>query len=223
MLFRRNSNPEVSDMSTQRIEAFSDGVFAIAITLLILELRVPEGSEGHHLSLAVSLRHLWPSYFAYILSFLIVGIYWANHHFVFKLYKGTNHIFNLLNVFFLMCISFLPFPTSVLAQHMRDMADEKTAVAFYTFGLLLPALAWLMMWLYASKGHRLIDKRLAPSFVRYMTGQYLLSTGLYLTALCAALIKPIYGLAVAVGLTLLYLMPPKHPVYVEKNAEENDD
>ncbi|BDI29177.1 DUF1211 domain-containing membrane protein [Capsulimonas corticalis] len=222
MLLRRTHASDGFDMSTQRIEAFSDGVFAIAITLLILELRVPEDSAGHHFDLAASLRSLWPSYFAYILSFVIVGIYWANHHFVFKLYKRTNHVFNLLNVFFLMCVSFLPFPTSVLAKHMQNAADERTAVAFYTFGLLLPALSWMLMWLYASKGYRLIDKRLTPSFVNYMTGQYILSTGLYLLALIASLINPKYGLGVAVGLTLLYLAPPKRPVYREIKEEESE-
>ena len=214
MPLRITQRPHDEDLSTARIEAFSDGVFAIAITLLILELRVPEAAEGgRHLSLSVSLLSLWPSYLAYILSFVIVGIYWANHHFVFKLYKGTNHIFNLLNVFFLMCISFLPFPTSVLGKHLEDMGDEKTAVAFYAFGLLLPALSWMLMWVYASKGYRLIDKRLAPNFVKYMTGQYILSTVLYLIALLASFVSPTAGLGIAIGLTLLYLMPPKRPEY----------
>ena len=205
--------PYDQDLSTARIEAFSDGVFAIAITLLILELRVPENGQGHHLSLSVSLRSLWPSYLAYILSFVIVGIYWANHHFVFRLYKGTNHVFNLLNVFFLMCISFLPFPTSVLGKHLVDMGDEKTAVAFYSFGLLLPAFSWMMMWMYASKDYRLIDKRLAPHFVKYMTTQYVISCMLYAIALGASFVNPKYGLGIAIGLTLLYLMPPKRPEY----------
>jgi len=212
---RRRSEPHEEEPSTQRIEAFSDGVFAIAITLLILDLRIPEShGEGHRLSLSLSLLSLWPSYLAYILSFVIVGIYWANHHFIFKLYKTTNHVFNLLNVFFLMCISFLPFPTSVLGQHLKDAGEEKTAVAFYCFGLLLPALSWMFMWIYASKGYRLIDKKLALSFVKYMTAQYIISCVLYLLALGASLINPKYGLGIAIGLTLLYLMPPKKPVYI---------
>jgi len=220
MLSRRVSRHEAEDLSTQRIEAFSDGVFAIAITLLILELRVPEGNEsGHHLSLSASLLSLWPSYMAYILSFVMVGIYWANHHFVFKLYKGTNHTFNLLNVFFLMCISFLPFPTSVLGKHLQDIGDEKTAVAFYSFGLLLPALSWMIMWIYASKGYRLIDKRLAPHFVKYMTMQYIVSCILYTLALLASFISPKFGLGIAICLTLLYLMPPKRPEYQEAEGE----
>ena len=222
MLFNRTREPEDQDNSTQRIEAFSDGVFAIAITLLILDMRVPEVGALPHVSLSHSLTSLWPSYLAYVISFVIVGIYWANHHYVFKLYQRTNHVFNLLNVFFLMCISFLPFPTSVLGKHLQDMGEERTAVAFYTFGLLLPALAWMLMWLYASKDYRLIDKRLAPSFVKYMTNQYIVSSILYVIALGASLMNSNLGLGVAIGLTLLYLAPPKRPVYRELTEEEGE-
>lgn len=189
---------------------FSDGVFAIAITLLILEIRLPEQAEN--VPLAAKLLSLWPSYFAYILSFVMIGIYWVNHHYIFKIYQKTNHVFNLLNVFFLMCISFLPFPTEVLARHLLDVNDRRTTVGFYIFGLLLPSTAWFISWLYASS-HHLIDANLSPRFVHYLTKQYGFSIILYLIAFIVTLIQPMVGLAIAVGLTFSYLRPAKKPIY----------
>ena len=202
------------ELNTQRIEAFSDGVFAIAITLLILEIKVPHlNGLGDGKSLAQALADLWPSYFAYLLSFVMIGIYWANHHYIFKLYQKTDHAFNLLNVFFLMCISFLPFPTAVLGEYVNDAQERHTAIRFYAFGLLLPALSWLLMWLYASRNYRLIDKRLDQKFVGRLSRQYILSMTFYLASLLVSFKSVTVCLGMCVGLTLLYLLPPKKPVY----------
>lgn len=202
---------------TQRIEAFSDGVFAIAITLLILEIQVPQlhGADAADkaLSLGSALLSLWPSYFGYVFSFLMIGIYWANHHYIFNLYERSDPVFVLLTLFFLMCISFLPFPTAVLAEYITDIQQRQTAITLYALGLFLPAFAWLLMWLYASRGHRLVNENLEERFISRLTGQYVLSTGLYLLAFLLSLWNGIVGLALCVGLTLLYLLPSKKPVY----------
>jgi uncharacterized membrane protein len=203
-----------TEFTTQRLEALSDGVFAIAITLLILEIRIPETGEGSHVgSLAAALLHIWPSYFAYILSFLMIGIYWANHHYLYKLYRKTDHYFNLLNVFFLMCISFLPFPTALLGRYINNPTEQHTAASFYAFGLLLPAFSWFLLWLYASHNYRLIDPNLDPSFVKYLNRQYILSNILYSSALLVSFLSPNVAIAICVGLTLLYMLPPKTPIY----------
>ena len=198
---------------TQRLEAFSDGVFAIAITLLILEVRVPHTDAGGTLRLGQALRELWPSYFAYVLSFVHVGIYWANHHSLYKLYVKVDHVFNLLNVFFLMGISFVPFPTAVLAQHLMNPASRHSAIGFYVLGMLLPAVGWLACWLYASWGFRLLDPRLDPRFVRSLTQQFLLSNLFYAISLWISCWNARLALAICVGLTMLYLLPPKKPIY----------
>lgn len=200
-------------LTTQRIESFSDGVFAIAITLLVLEIRLPEHGVSATASLAKDLIELIPSFFAYILSFAMIGTYWVNHHYIFSLYQQTNHIFNLLNVFFLMCIAFLPFPTAVLGSHLSNVDKQQTAVAFYTFGLLLPAAAWLLMWLYASHRNRLIDPNLDPSFTYYLTRQYIVCCAMHVIALITAFFQPIFGLVLATGLTFVYLLPSKRPLY----------
>ena len=201
------------EAGTQRVEAFSDGVFAIAITLLILEIHVPPGLGDGPRSLAAALRALWPHYLTYILTFLTVGIYWANHSYIFRLYKRTDHTFNLLNVLFLMCISFVPLPTAVLGEYIALPHQQRAAVIFYAIGFWLCAFSWFLIWLYAGRRPGMIDPRLAPSFVTYLTRQYLLSTVLYSAALVVAFASSAASLAITVGLTLLYLLPPKKPVH----------
>lgn len=205
-----NDNDAQQELGTQRLEAFSDGVFAIAITLLIIEIGVPHVTGTD--SLAQALGELWPSYGAYVLSFVMIGIYWANHHSFFRLFLRTDHVFLMLNVFFLMCIAFLPFPTAVLGDYVRNERQRETAVSFYAFGLLLPALGWLSIWVYA-KSRGLVDQRLSPAYVRFLTRQYLLSNALYAGALAISFISAWSALAIVVSLTLLYLIPPRRPQY----------
>jgi uncharacterized membrane protein len=197
---------------TQRIEAFSDGVFAIAITLLIIEIGVPH-LDGDQ-SLGDALGHLWPSYAAYVLSFVMIGIYWANHHSFFRLFVRIDHIFLMFNVLFLMCIAFLPFPTAVLGEYLRDPAERDAAVSLYSLGLLLPAAGWLGIWLYANL-RGLVDERLDPGYVRFLTIQYLVSCAFFGTALALSFAAPWVALAMVTGLTLAYLLPPRRPRYRE--------
>ena len=194
-----------------RLEAFSDGVFAIAITLLILEVKIPHTDGVTPGGLTQALLHLWPSYGAYVLSFVMIGIYWANHHSICRYFVKTDHPFNLLHVLFLMCIAFVPFPTAILGQYVMHPETNRAAVTFYVLGMLLPAAAWLLIWLYASQRHRLLEPSLDPRFVRRLTRQFIISNLLYAGALALALWMPLASLTICVGLTLLYLLPPPQP------------
>ena len=205
------------DEGTQRLEAFSDGVFAIAITLLIIEIGVPTVTSDE--SLSFELRHLWPEYGAYVLSFVTIGIYWANHNSFFKMFVRTDHYFLMLNVFFLMAVAFIPFPTAVLGEYLDDDPQRKAAVAFYIFGLALPATGWLSMWMYA-RWDDLIDETLHPDYVRFLTLQYFGSSAVYLVALVIALWQPYIGLAISAALTALYLLPPRPRRYIDAAPEE---
>ncbi len=211
-----NGTETQSELSTKRIEFFSDGVLAIAITLLIIEIKVPQlhGADGAT-GLGAALFNLWSHYFVYVLSFLMIGIYWVNHHYLFGLFKKTDHIFGLLNVFFLMCIAFVPFPTAVLGEYLTDEHNRHAAFFFYTLGLALPAFGWFLIWFYESRKFRLIDKNLNPQFVAYLTRKFLIIDIIYFSALLISLWNSILGLAICVGLTLLYLLPSKKPVYSE--------
>ena len=164
------------------------------------------------MDLGDELWDLWPSYGAYVLSFVMIGIYWANHHSLFELFARTNHTFLMLNVLFLMTIAFLPFPTAVLGEYVDNDAQRQDAVILYGIGLFLPALTWCLVWIYA-RARGLLVAGLKPSYVRFLTYQYLLSFVLYALALGLAFIEPWASLAVTVGLTLLYLLPPRRPSF----------
>jgi uncharacterized membrane protein len=216
MRLRRDAHEH--DEGTARIEAFSDGVFAIAITLLIIEIGVPVLTSDE--SLTDALLDLWPDYFAYILSFITIGIYWANHNSFFRLFVRTDHYFLLINVFFLMCIAFLPFPTAVLGEYLDDADQQQTAVVFYAFGLLLPAFAWSCIWWYGLLDH-LIDEALHPEYVRFLTIQFAASIIVYTGAMVIALWQPYAGLAIAAAVTGLYLLPPRPRRYATLPDDEN--
>jgi uncharacterized membrane protein len=173
----RRTLAEGTERETGRLEAFSDGIFAIAITLLILDVRLPQSEGNGHL--LRSLLALWPSYFALVFSFVMIGIYWSQHHYVFKLYRNTDHLFNLLHLLFLLSISVLPFPTRVLADYVESEPDRATGIAFYTLALLFPAATWFATWIYAMWGRRIVDPKLNPKFVRRLTVQYGGSVALY--------------------------------------------
>lgn len=128
-----------------RIEAFSDGVFAIAITLLILELKVPPHESIHSVAdLWNGLVQLWPSYFAFVLSFIILLISWVNHHYLFNELEKSSRPFLYANGFLLLTITFMPFPTALLAEYIAtDYA--KPAIAFYCFGGVVNSIGWNLL------------------------------------------------------------------------------
>jgi uncharacterized membrane protein len=139
-----------------RIEAFSDGVFAIAITLLVLELKVPPAASVHSVSdLWDGLIHLWPSYFAFTLSFGILLVSWVNHHYLFNILDKSSRPFLYANGFLLFTITFMPFPTALLAQYIStDYA--KPAIAFYCFGGVINSIGWNLLLHTLSKPKKLI-------------------------------------------------------------------
>jgi uncharacterized membrane protein len=128
-----------------RIEAFSDGVFAIAITLLILELKVPPHDSIHSVAdLWKGLIDLWPSYFAFFLSFGIILVSWVNHHYLFNLLGKSSRTFLYANGFLLLTITFMPFPTALLAEYIGT-EYAKPAIAFYCFGGVINCIGWIVL------------------------------------------------------------------------------
>src|SRR6266545_2073227 len=127
--------------SPTRVEAFSDGVFAIAITLLILEIRVPHVDHG----LWAGLVALWPSYIAFLLSFAVILIMWVNHHELLRMVRAVNYPFLFANGFLLLTVTFVPFPTAVLAANLAT-PDAKAAVAFYCATFVANALLWNLLF-----------------------------------------------------------------------------
>jgi uncharacterized membrane protein len=180
-------------------------VFAIAITLLVIEIGVPH--VGEHGSLLDGLAHLWPSYMAYVISFLILGIVWANHHNRFRLISRSDQGFLVINILVLMCVAFIPFPTALLSEYIRDEAHRTTAVAVYSGTLAVTAASFTLLWLYAATNYRLIDRNVDLSLLRAMTRRYVLGMFLYLFAFVLAFVSPTASLALNLILALLFILP----------------
>lgn len=130
-------------LSSGRVEAFSDGVMAIAITLLILDVKVPVAEAG---DLAHALAHQWPSYAAYAVTFLVIGIMWVNHHFLFDRVQAVTRALLYLNILLLMGIAFLPFPTALLAEYLRDGTNSHIAAAVYSATMVAIGVGYVALW-----------------------------------------------------------------------------
>ncbi len=139
----------MAEKETTRTEAFSDGIFAIAITLLILDLRAPEA--GTSAELWRKLGQLWPGYVAYLMSFTIIGIMWMNHHLIFRHIQRVDYRLTMYNVLLMLTIAFLPFPTGVLAHNIADPGTCTAATVFYSATMLLTSIPYSCVWLHAVK------------------------------------------------------------------------
>jgi uncharacterized membrane protein len=186
-------------MDTARLETFSDGVFAIAATLLILEIRLDErGSVTHEL------LNLWPSYAAYAISFLTIGIMWINHHTLFKQIGHVDRTFLALNVVFLMVIAFIPFPTHVLAGHLHH--DAQAAAFFYGLTNVGMAAMFSAVWFYAATGRRLIAQEADQRTISGISRSFLPGIPLYAVATLSALLSSWLALGLFAGLALFYVV-----------------
>jgi uncharacterized membrane protein len=202
-------SPADKDLShygnTGRLEAFSDGVFAIAITLLVLEIAVPHLTDGE--SLARALGNEWPSFFGFALSFITIGIIWINHHELFRDIERADHTVVVLNLLILLCVAFIPFPTAVLAENLQDGVHRQTATLLYGGTYTVTAVFFVLLWLYVSSNQHLLDARLSPARIRTRTLRYLPGPLIYGLALVLALITPWLTLAIHIALAVLYLLP----------------
>jgi uncharacterized membrane protein len=168
----RTAEPPAEESATNRLEAFSDGVFAIAITLLVLELHIPE-TGGR--SLARALADEWPQFAAYLTSFLIIGIMWVNHHSMFRQITRADRLLLFLNLLLLLWTALLPFPTELIARYLRDGgADAHVAAAVYSLNLTLAAIAFSLVWMHAVRGrlvlHDMSDREQWRSIGRFSAG-----------------------------------------------------
>ena len=187
---------------TGRLVAFSDGVFAITITLLVLEIRPPtEDSNLLH-----GLVALWPSYLAYALTFLFIGQVWANHHVMFDHIRAADRVVLLLNTLLLVAVAFLPFATSVLADALRSGHDERTAVGFYGVAFGLTAVTFNAVWQYARR-HRLLSEALGPEGATAISMRFRLALAWLATGALSGALLPVLGVAVIVAFNAVYWLP----------------
>ena len=188
-----------------RIEAFSDGIFAIAITLLVLQLKVPPASSIESVdALWKSLVNLWPSYFAFILSFGILLVSWVNHHYLFNLLDKSSRPFLYANGFFLMTITFMPFPTALLAEYIST-EFAKPAIAFYCFGGVVNSLGWNLLIHTLYKPVKLINSEKNEALFNTIKKSVQFGMVIYLATTVLSFWLPLVALAINLLLWIVWI------------------
>jgi uncharacterized membrane protein len=213
-----------AERGLDRFEGFSDAVFAIALTLLIVEIKVPGSPEGAHgySDLAKAMAEQWREFLALVLCYVVIGAYWLQHHYSGRIYSKTDHWFGAINLVFLLAIVVIPYPIRVWCFHFGS-EFEKVASITLVAGLAFTACTWMAKWFYGMSERRVMDKRLTEEFLRQMRRRYGIATLVQVAAIAVAFAAP----RVAVGITLLciafFLLPQPKPRYKtgeEPNAEE---
>jgi uncharacterized membrane protein len=191
-------------LSKARLEAFSDGIFAIAITLLVLTIAQP--SNYHNLGHELASR--WPAFAAYVVSFAIIGIMWLNHHSIFSHIGHCDRGLILLNLLLLLTIAFLPYPTGVFGQALREQSGTTVAAVFYSATMAVNAVAWGALWLYASTNRRLLVPTFPESERRMATFLFTMGIVPYILAVGVAFLSPIASLTIQGVFAVYYALDP---------------
>jgi uncharacterized membrane protein len=189
---------------TSRVEAFSDGVFAIVITLLVLDLRVPNVGPGH---LVTGLLQQWPAYLAYVTSFLYVGILWQNHHSTFHRIRYMDRGAHWANLGVLFTAALLPFPTAVLSYAIQDgsATDGRVATALYALVGALLCTSWFLFFLYLDAHPELLEDDVEEGFLRQECVRALTGVvGYVLAGLAGYLVTPVAALVIFFVLPAFY-------------------
>lgn len=190
---------------TGRVEAFSDGIFAIAITLLVLDIKVPRSSDHR---LARELLGQWPSYLAFLLSFLFIGVMWINHHRLFTHIKRTDNALLVFNLLLLLGVTVVPFPTAVLALHLGG-PEARTAAVVYNATYFVIAIFFNALWRYAVSNN-LLDASFKGEMVNAITKQYRFGPLLYIVCVALVWISPILSLTFNACLAVFFALPPDY-------------
>jgi uncharacterized membrane protein len=191
-------------VNRSRFEAFSDGVFAIAITLLVLTIAQPKDYRhlGHELT------NRWPALAAYVVSFAVIGIMWLNHHTVYNHLERIDRPLVYLNLLLLLTIVFLPYPTAVFGEALRQGQGTRVAAVVYSATMTANAVAWSTLWLYASGHRRLLGSEFPESQRTAATLSFTLGTALYTISIGVAVLNAYACLAFHAALASYYALDP---------------
>jgi TMEM175 potassium channel family protein len=193
-------------MSPGRLEAFSDGVFAIAITLLVLDIHVPDPSTTA--DLAQQLGSQWPSYVAYGVSFLTIGIIWINHHAMLRRIKAIDHEILILNLLLLLCVGVLPFTTALMAAYLKESEGETLAAAIYAGSFLLMSVVFAAMnWTILFRKDHLLAGPIDAATRRTIITRGVAGLLPYLAATILAVLSPYVSLAICGAVAAFYALP----------------
>ena len=191
---------------TGRLEAFSDGVFAIAVTLLVLDLHVPLGEEIRHGGLIRALLAQWPIYLAYVLSFITILIFWVNHHATFKHITRTNQAFLILNGLLLLAISVIPFTTALLAEYIQR-PERKAVEVVYSGTFVVAAVVYNRLWFYATRDRRLTSPDADMHTIDGITRQFHRGLAAYALSFVVAFFSAEVSLAICILLAIYFALP----------------
>jgi uncharacterized membrane protein len=195
---------EAPTPSTDRLEAFSDGVFAVAATLLVLNLKVGSGDLAH------ALGREWPHYATYVVSFMTIGIIWLNHHAQFQRIDHPDRTLMVINLFLLMSVTLIPFPTGLLADHLNSGADGHVAAAVYAASLLAMGIGFFATYLWAAH-KKLFAGWVGEQHVGYLVRRNGAGLVVYATAIAVAFASAAVSLALCGLVALYYLHPGRAP------------
>lgn len=183
-----------------RVEALADGVFAIAMTLLILDIRVPEVPES---DLAAAIVALWPRFLAYALSFVVLGVYWVGHHAYFRFIRRTDRVLLWLNILLFMSVVLVPFSTSLLGRY----PSQRTAVAEYAANLAFTGSVNYLIWWYSTHGHRLVDTDIHPELVTLVKVRIGVAPVVCLVAIGVSFLSTPVSIALMILMIPFYILP----------------
>ena len=186
-----------------RVVAFSDAVIAIAVTLLVLDIRPPQDSRH----LFHGLVTLWPSYLAYVVTFMLIGQVWANHHVMFDQIRTADRTVLFLNTLLLMDIAFLPFAASVLSQAFRDGQGERVAVVLHGITFELAAILFNAIWEYARRHRRLLLTTIDSAGAKAISRRFRLALTWIATGTLLGALLPALGVAVIAAFIPFYWLP----------------
>ena len=201
-----SNHPESTEgLSKHRVEALADAIFAFAMTLLVLDVKIPRIPQvavdaGQ---LVPILLALWPKFVSYVTSFAVLGVFWVAHHGYFHFLKRTDRWLLWLNLLFLMLVVFVPFSTDLLGDYPR----QRVAVMIYGCNVMALGLTLYLQWWYATTKHRLVGRDLEPWLIRKGTQRMLGGAVIYLAAVLLALINPFISLVVYVIIPVFYILP----------------
>jgi uncharacterized membrane protein len=176
-----------------RLEALADGVFAIVMTILVLEISVPliTGTSAN-MELLRKLLEMWPKFLAYGVSFLVLGVIWINHHFMFHYIKRADNKLVWINILMLMFVALVPFSTSLLGEY----GQTQTAVVAYGANILLSLIMGFVLWAYATGEYRLVDRDIDPKLVKRTKAMFFVTSLFFLLAMGISFISPIASFCV---------------------------
>ncbi len=192
---------------TGRVETFSDSVFAIAATLLVLTLHVPATHVSDARLWHELFRH-WPTDAAFVIGFLSILIVWSNHHSMFNVIQRVDHTFMLLNGLLLLGITATPFTITLLADNLGHPSERVGALG-YSGVLLFVALAFIALWLYASHDRRLLSPDLSDGHVRAVTRQFAIGPAAFALAFALAFVSAKASVALIIAIEVFYAVPTR--------------